>query len=85
MQNLERRISALESANPLVDEMTLVIRFVAPGHLNAEIDGLRTNEGQRWERLPGESEQALVDRATREVERSQWGNAMLLSTVDQSL
>ena len=81
MQNLERRISALESANPLVDEMTLVIRFVAPGHLNAEIDGLRTNEGQQWARLPGESEQGLIDRATSEVERNQSGAALLLSTV----
>ena len=56
-----------------------MIRFVAPGRLDAEIDGLHTNEGQQWARLPGESEQGLIDRATREVERNQWGAALLLS------
>lgn len=83
MQNLERRVCALESASPSVEERTFVVRFVSPGDPDAEIDGLRTNEGQHWARLPKESEQDLIDRATREVERNQWGAAMLLSTVDE--
>ena len=82
MQNLERRISALESVNPSVEERTFVVRFVAVGKPDAEIAGLHTSEGQQWARLPGESEQGLIDRATSEVERNQSGAALLLSTVD---
>lgn len=80
MQNLERRISALESVKPSVEERTFVVRFVAVGKPDAEIDGLKTTEGQQWMRLPGESERCLIDRATREVERNQWATALLLST-----
>ena len=82
MKNLERRISALESVNPQVEQRTFVVRFVAVGKHDAEIYGLKTTEGQQWARLPGESEQCLIDRASREVERNQWGAALLLSTVD---
>ena len=82
MQTFERRISALESVTPSVDDRTFVIRFVAVGKPDAEIDGLHTNEGQQWARLPGETEQGLIDRATVEVERKQSCAAWLLSTVD---
>jgi len=80
MQALERRIAALEMANPPAEETTVVIRLVAPGHLDAEIHGLRADDGQQWTRLPGESEQGLIDRATREVERNQWGVAQLIGS-----
>ena len=85
MQNLERRICALESASPSVEERTFVVRFIAAGDPGAEIDGLRTNEGRQWARMPGESEQGLIDRATREVGRNQLGAALLLSRVEQEM
>lgn len=82
MKTLDRRIAALEQANPPADELTIIRRIVSPGHLDAEIHSLHDDAGTRWTRQPGETEQALINRATREVERNQWGNALLLSTVD---
>lgn len=80
MQALEKRIAALEMANPPADEKTFVIRLVAPGHVDAEIDGLRAYDGQQWTRLPGETERALIDRATIEVKRNEWGVAQLIGS-----
>jgi len=73
MQTIERRIAALEQANPPADEMTLIRRFVSPGHLHAETYRLRADDGQIWERLPGETEQAFTERASKEVKRNEWG------------
>lgn len=78
MQALEKRIAALEVATPPVDEMTFVIRFVSPGHLDAEIHQLRADDGTLWTRLPGETEQELIDRATLAVRRNEWCAALLL-------
>lgn len=69
MQTLERRIAALEQTNPPAEEKTIVIRFVSPGHLDAEIYNLRADDGTRWTRLPGETEEKLIERATKEATR----------------
>lgn len=79
MHTLEKRIAALEQANPPADEMTLIRRFVSPGNLDAETYRLRADDGQLWERLPGETEQALIDRASQEVKRNEWGVGSLAS------
>jgi hypothetical protein len=63
MQTYRRRISALEQANPPADELTIIRRIVAPGHLDAEIHSLRDDVGNEWARQSGESEQELIDRA----------------------
>ena len=81
MQSLEPRIAALEKASPAPDGLVLIRRFVKPGHLDAEIYCLRSDAGERWERLPGEPEQAFIDRASREVRRNEWGFAGLTSEV----
>ena len=73
VQTLDRRISALEQANPPTDERTIIRRFVTPGHLDAETYRLRADDGQLWVRLPGETERALIDRASKEVKRNEWG------------
>lgn len=78
--SLERRLSALESASPSADKLTLIRRFVSPGQLDSEIYGLRDDDGNLWARLPGETEQELIDRATIAVKRSPWGVASLITT-----
>lgn len=70
MQTLEKRITALEQANPPAAEMTIIRRIVSPGHLDAEIDHIRDHDGNEWSRQSGESEDAFTDRAIGEVKRS---------------
>ena len=77
MQALERRISALEKASPPDDNLTIIRRFVSPGEVDAEIQGLSAIDGQHWTRHPGETERELIDRASREVKRTPWGFACL--------
>ena len=77
MQNLEKRIAALEAKSGPVDNMTIIRSFVSPGHLDAEIHRLRDDDGKAWMRRPGETEQQLFDRASLEVKRTPWGIASL--------
>ena len=77
MQNLEKRIAAMEAKSGPVDNMTIIRRFVSPGHLDAEIHRLRDDDGKAWMRRPGETEQQLIDRASLEVKRTPWGIASL--------
>ena len=77
MQNIERRIAALEATTAPADEITIIRKFVSPGHLDAEIFRLRDDDGKLWMRQTGESEQELIDRASKEVKRTPWGVASL--------
>lgn len=77
MSNLERRIAVLELATASTEELTFVVRYVAPGHLDAEIQGLCADRGKRWTRLPGETEDALIERASLAVKRNERGIASL--------
>lgn len=77
MQNLEKRVAALELVNPPADDLTIIRRYVRPGHLDAEIYRLRDDDGTLWIRQPGETEQELIDRATLEVKRNALGIASL--------
>jgi hypothetical protein len=77
MPSLEPRIAALEKASPAPEGMVIIRRFVSPGHLDAPILCLRSDTGEEWTRQPGETEQELIDRASREVKRNQWGVASL--------
>jgi hypothetical protein len=43
---------------------------VTPGHLDDEVTRIRDDMHRFWTRMPGESEQELIDRATREVSRN---------------
>ena len=79
MQSLEKRIAALEATSAPADEMTIIRRFVSPGHLDAEIHRLRDDDGKLWTRQPGETEQELINRASLEVKRTPWGIAGLRS------
>ena len=77
MPSLEKRIAALETTSAPADDMTIIRRFVRPGHLDAEIHRLRDDDGKEWTRQPGETEQELIDRASLEVKRTPWGIASL--------
>jgi len=77
MQTIEKRIAALEQASPPADGMVIIRRFVTPGRLDAEIHRLRGDGDELWERLPGEPEQAFIDRASGEAKRNLWGVASL--------
>lgn len=77
MQNLEKRIAALEATSAPADEITIIRRFFSPGRLDAEIHRLRDDDGNLWTRQPDETEQGLIDRANLEVKRTPWGVASL--------
>lgn len=79
MQTLEKRVAALESANPPKEDLTIIRRMVSPGHPDAEISRLKDGAGKLWTRQPGETEQGLIDRASHEVKRTPWGVASLIA------
>ena len=62
MQNLNKRITALEQASYSNTDDVMFIHFVDVGEVDKEIQHI-THDGQDWQRQPDESEQALKDRA----------------------
>ena len=80
MQNLEKRITALETTNPPADDLTIVRRIVWPGHLDAEIDHIRADDGKHWARLPKETEAAFTDRAISETQPNKHGIKRLIAS-----
>ena len=81
MPSLERRIAELEKAGSTGDGvMTIIIRPMTCGELDAEIYELHDSKGcQQWKRQPGEAEQEFIDRASREVTRNGPGIALLMA------
>lgn len=65
MQNLDKRLMALEQAKP-ASIGPFFIHFVGLDTKDSEIERV-TKGNQEWQRQPGESEQDLKDRAIREV------------------
>lgn len=83
MANLEKRIEALEQAQPEGDTLrTLIVKFVEPGHLDEPINHLSSRHGETWARLDAEPEQEFQDRASQKVQRSPWGGALLLADME---
>jgi len=82
MQNLEKRITALELVNPPTDDLTIIRRYVRPGRLDDEIYRLTDGDGNAWTRQPGETEGALIDRASKEVKRNVRGIGSLSGRCD---
>lgn len=78
MPSLETRIAALEVDTTPVEPLTIIRHFVSPGQPLTEIQGLKDNRGNEWLRQPGETEKALIDRASVEAWRNPWGIALLL-------
>ncbi len=78
MHILERRISELERASPADRIDAIIHRIVTPGEQDAEAQTARGIDGGEWTRLPGESEDDLIDRALREIPRQPGGVARLI-------
>ena len=87
MQSLEKRIAELEKAGATSEgTTTIVIRFVTSGNLDDELQELHDRKnGQKYKRLPGETEQELEKRATSEVTRNGPGCALLMAGGLESL
>lgn len=79
MQAIEKRIAALEQASPPTDELTIIRRIVWPGHLDAEIDHIREDDGNEWTRRPGETETAFTERAAGQTLANKWGVKCLIA------
>lgn len=65
MSALQTRIQKLEAASPTqADVITLIIRrLLAPGEAQAELMAVQSSDGQQFERLPDEDEDAFLERA----------------------
>lgn len=77
---IERRVSALEKqATPDNKIKTVTWTVVDPGRLDAEMVYVRADSGETWHRLPGETEDELLERAAVEVTRDAQGCARLIA------
>jgi len=82
MQSLEKRIAALEQANPEEGfPKTIFLLFLQPGEAECEIHKLGNSpsgaDRLEWLRRPNESVQEFKHRASKEVPRNAGGIAML--------
>ena len=80
MPTLEKRVEALEQSVPRADTVTTI--FLVPGTnqpTQREIRRVTGGNGQEWTRQPGETEEELFDRASREVTRSGLGCIALMA------
>lgn len=78
MQNLEKRIAALETVNVPPEELTIFRRIVEPGRMDAEMHHISDDDGKQWPRQTGETENAFIDRAERETRANENGLKCLL-------
>jgi hypothetical protein len=86
-------MSSLKAINARLDEieqqikqhqaepLTIVIRFVRPGHLEDEIMQLQDQQGSKWCRESGENEDQFIERAQSQARRNQHSVATLLGNV----
>jgi hypothetical protein len=79
MPSLETRIAALEVETTPAEPLTIIRSFVSPGQPPTELQGLQDNKGNKWQRQTGETEQAVIDRASLECARNAGGVASLSS------
>lgn len=77
MPSLEARIAALEVKTSPSESVIIIRSFVGPGHQPTELQSLRDGNGKEWQRQPGETEDALIDRVSVEVMRSSSGVALI--------
>jgi len=78
MQALEKRIAALEVQTSEQQPLTIIRAFVVSGQVAREIERLTDAKGTVWHRLPGETEQAFVQRVKAEAWRNEWGVMVLI-------
>lgn len=77
---LDSCLKALASRlSPCPELLTIVRTVVYPDGTQAEIQSLRDEKGNKWQLLPGETEQALIVRASLQCARNAGGVASLNS------
>ena len=69
-QSLEKRISALEQAQPQGVKVIFII-FGSLGEQDKELAYIHDNYGSHWHRLPNETEEVFKERATSETPRKE--------------
>lgn len=85
MQNLEKRIEALEqTVSEALKERVMFIILVGMGETDSEITHIYDNHGNHWHRLPNESEDAFKSRATSETPRAPNQVVMLFGEVSSA-
>jgi hypothetical protein len=77
MPSLETRIAALEVETTTPEPVIIIRCFVRPGQPPNELQRLKDRMGNEWQRQPGETEQAMIDRASIEAWRNPWGISLL--------
>lgn len=81
MQSTEKRLAALEQANPAARDTVIIIRYDCPKEPGRELFNLKGDYSdtprQHWTRQPGEAVKDFTDRASKEAKRNQYGVAML--------
>jgi hypothetical protein len=80
MQNLDKRISALEQASPQCEKVIFII-IGSLGEQDKELAYIHDNHGNHWYRLPDETEREFSDRATSETPRNENQVAMLFGEI----
>lgn len=76
MQNLDKRLTALEQAQPQAERVIFII-LVGMGEVGMELTYIYDNHSNHWNRLPHETEREFRDRATSETPRKE-NQAVLL-------
>ncbi len=84
MQRLEKRLSALEAARPVLGELTIIRRIIRPGELDAKVCAIGEASGKVWTRQAGEGEEDLLARVEREATRTAAGVARLVAHTENS-
>lgn len=79
MQNLDKRISALEQAQPQ-GERVFFIFLVGMGEVDMELTYIYDNHNNHWNRLPHETESEFRDRAKSETPRKENQTVLLFGS-----
>ena len=71
---LDSRLKALESRlSPCPELLTFVRTVVYPDGTQAEVQSLRDEKGNKWQRQLDETDHAFVERVKTEAWRNEWG------------
>lgn len=76
-KTLDARLSRLEAGRDGPQPLVIFLKGYRHPDDSTLPKAIVGSAGQRWERLEDESEAELCDRASREVQRNQWGVALL--------
>lgn len=76
-KTLDARLARLEAGRDGTQPMVIFLRGYQHPDDSTPPQVIVGGAGQRWERLEDETEAELCERASREVQRNQWGVALL--------